>query len=312
MNSFRLLDLALDDLDRVAPDASWNMGEYVTAACLLEAAAPKAGNVHPRASFDDMNYEDFRRSAQVVGNVFDRSDNQSIGSLVLSAVQATHAEVGKNTNLGIVLLLAPLTVSVRQIQPNAESNFRDRWKRALASKLESLTVNDSQLIYQAIAIAKPGGIGRVEQMDIREAPPDDLLDAMRLAAAWDDIAKQYATGFLDVFELSAKIDAYRQQQSLGWLSTLVSIQVERLASHGDSLIARKNNGCIVEQVQQLANSIARLAPAAQDRDDLTSTATWRQLDDYLRADGHRRNPGTTADLLAAATFVSLLSEYNSK
>jgi triphosphoribosyl-dephospho-CoA synthase len=30
-----------------------------------------------------------------------------------------------------------------------------------------------------------------------------------------------------------------------------------------------------------------------------------ELDDWLRADGHRRNPGTTADLIAAGLFVLL-------
>ncbi len=310
MNTLDLLSLSLDALDRLLPDQSWGLGEHVIAACLLEASAPKAGNVHPEARFDDMDYEDFRRSAQTTGEVFNRSRNASCGSLILSAVQATHDEIGKNTNLGIVLLLAPLVVTARPHLSNSGPAFCVRWRQTLATTLGSLTADDSAKIYQAISIANPGGLGRVEQMDVQHSPPEDLMAAMRFAAAWDDVAKQYVTNFSDVFALSVRIDFYRQSKQLGWFDSLSIVHVERLASHGDTLIARKNNEAIVEDVKKLAT--LTLQTGSSNKDDWMRRPELKQLDDFLRADGHRRNPGTTADLLAAAVFVSLLCEYNTE
>jgi len=305
MQRSRLLELSLDELDQLSFEDSWTLGDFITSACLLEAAAPKAGNVHPTASFDDMNYEDFRQSARTIGSVFDHTDNEGVGRLILEAVQATRKEIGKNTNLGIILLMVPLAVSLKQNSSNNKRDFLEGWKDALAATLKSLTEDDSIAVYEAIAIAKPGGIRRVSEMDIQEKPPARLLDAMQLAAKWDDIAKQYATNFSDIFDLSLQLDECRKHLRQGWFDALVSIQVDRLASHGDSLIARKNAPATVEQVQHLANSVVQ-NPA------LTRHLAWQQLDNYLRFDGHRRNPGTTADMLAAATFVSLLVEYNTR
>jgi triphosphoribosyl-dephospho-CoA synthase len=305
MNTRNLLDLSLDALDRLSPDRSWGMGELVTASCLLEASAPKAGNVHPEASFEDMNYEDFRRSARVTGDVFRRADLESCGNLVLASVQATRDEVGKNTNLGIILLLSPMVIATRRLELAPASTLRDRWLPSLQATLDSLTLDDCDQVYRAIALAKPGGLGRVEQMDVQQSPPSDLMAAMRVATAWDDVAKQYTTCYADVLKLSDRIDFYRHSKLLGWFDSLSRVHVERLASHGDTLVARKTDNRTLEEVMRLANQ----ALAASD-DPRTRRPQWLRLDDFLRADGHRRNPGTTADLLAAAAFVSLLREYN--
>ncbi len=307
MNKQNLLDLSLNALDRLSPDRSWSIGEYVTACCLLEASAPKVGNVHPEACFEDMKYEDFRRSARVIGDVFRHHENESCGNLVLTCVQATHAEVGKNTNLGIVLLLSPMVVAARKVVTGPEVSFQDRWLPSLKISLDSLSVDDSEKVYRAISLAKPGGLGRVDEMDVQQAPPSDLMAAMRVATTRDDIAKQYTTCFSDVFALSDRIDFYRRSKLLGWFGSLCRVHVERLASHGDTLIARKTNNRTVEEVKRLA---AQATPAGEG--DWMRRPEWQRLDDFLRADGHRRNPGTTADLLATAAFASLLREYNAR
>ncbi len=320
-----LLEMSLDALDRLSPQQTWRLGDFVTAACLLEAAAPKAGNVHPSAMFDDMDFEDFRRSARAIGPVFDRANNQGVGKMVLEAAQTTRKEVGKNTNLGIILLLGPLVVSWNRCSSSNERYYLDALQKNLAAVLSSMSAEDSTAVYEAIALAQPGGIRQVKEMDIRDKPPARLLDAMQLAAAWDDIAKQYVTGFSDVFYLAKQLDAYRQQQHVGWFEALVQVQLERLASHGDSLIARKNDQATVQQVQHLATqalpTISHLSqsshrsprgklPNPPQTNSLIQSPPWQTLDTYLRSDGHRFNPGTTADLLAAATFVSLINEYN--
>ena len=303
MNKSHFLDPHFEALDRISPEESWTSGDFVTAACLLEASAPKAGNVHPGASFDDMDFQDFRRSAFLVGEVFDGNHTLSCGSLILLAVQATRDRVGKNTNLGIILLLAPLIIAARSLSSETASSFRSRWKRKLSETLVALTADDSSMIYKAISIAKPGGLGQVEQMDIQQTPPEDFLIAMRMAAELDDIAKQYTTDFDDIFRLSEQLDAYCKED-LGWFNALCRVQLERLASHGDSLIARKNTLDLVDEVKNRAGIVLRSSSLA--RRDLVFQPEWKQFDEFLRADGHRRNPGTTADLLAAAILVSLM------
>src|SRR5688572_21198196 len=81
----------------------------VRTACLWEATARKAGNVHPFAEFDDLKYADFVRSGEAIAPVLDAYHEQPLGITILEAIRATRAVVNTNTNLGIVLLLAPLS-----------------------------------------------------------------------------------------------------------------------------------------------------------------------------------------------------------
>ena len=62
-------------------------GWAATMACLLEAAAPKPGNVHPAAAFPDLSYDDFVAAAQAIGPVFGRAGAAPLGSLILDAVR---------------------------------------------------------------------------------------------------------------------------------------------------------------------------------------------------------------------------------
>src|ERR1700732_5384689 len=77
-------------------------------ASILEATAAKPGNVHPEASFEDLTYEDFVRSAVVPAPAFENAVERGVGATVLDAVHRTREAVGRNTNLGIALVLAPL------------------------------------------------------------------------------------------------------------------------------------------------------------------------------------------------------------
>jgi len=83
-------------------------GGIASLACLLEVAAPKPGNVHRAADFEDVTFEDFATSAVVLGQVIDSNEDLSLGDTILVAIKQTKAWVGTNTNLGIVLLLTPL------------------------------------------------------------------------------------------------------------------------------------------------------------------------------------------------------------
>src|SRR6185437_143960 len=98
-------------------------------ACLLEASAPKPGNVSPGVSFHDTRYEDFLASAAAIAPAFLDIDRQSIGNTIRRAIESTRAWTDANTNLGIVLLLAPLAHAALEATPRT---LRERVRRVIA------------------------------------------------------------------------------------------------------------------------------------------------------------------------------------
>ena len=85
-----------------------NVGLAAQLACLLEVSAPKPGNVSPGRHFADLRYEDFLASALAIGEPMAAAGEHSVGVTVRRAVEATARWSRSNTNLGIVLLFAPL------------------------------------------------------------------------------------------------------------------------------------------------------------------------------------------------------------
>src|SRR5574337_1349024 len=148
-------------------------------ACLLEVSADKPGNVTPFADFADTRYTDFLASAVILGQVLRKATTRTTGSLVLDAVRETKGLVGRNTNLGIALLFAPLAKAALR---RGRRPLRER----LRSVLSALTPDDGQRVYEAIRLAKPGGLGQADQLDVGATRGRVwLLEAMRTAADWD-------------------------------------------------------------------------------------------------------------------------------
>ena len=164
-------------------------GKLAQIACLLEVTARKPGNVHRSCDFNDLHYLDFLLSATAIGEALDHAVERGVGATVLAAVQATRQVVSTNTNLGIILLLTPLSAVPPPI--------------ALADGVEPVlaatTRDDARLVYQAIRLASPGGIGRVHGQDVADEPTMPLREVMALAADRDLVARQYAGGFVEVF-----------------------------------------------------------------------------------------------------------------
>ena len=267
------------------------IGQCATLACFLEATAPKPGNVHRGTDFDDLTYPDLITSAIMIGPVMESAPRRRLGETILDAVRATHDAVETNTNLGTILLLAPLAAVPRK-QP-LDSGVRD--------VLDRLDAEDSRLVYEAIRMARPGGMGRVDQADVAGEAPADLIAAMRLAAERDLVARQYVNGFYVVFH--DVVPAIQSGLDRGWGTSgaIVHAQMTIMSRFPDSLVARK---CGKETAQRASDHAAEVLRSGTPNDD----AFWQavaDLDFWLRADGHRRNPGTTADLIAAGLFALL-------
>jgi triphosphoribosyl-dephospho-CoA synthase len=268
----------------------FSAGQLAQLACIAEVSANKPGNVHVNAAFADTNWLDFVASAVAIGPVLDRAEELGVGQTVLRCVRATQAVVRHNTNLGIILLLAPLC-AVPLDEP---------LEPGLVGVLDELTQADADAVFEAIALARPGGLGRVEQGDVRNRPQMGLIEAMKLAAGRDAVARQYANGYDEVLhritpDLVTLATRYPLEAAITW------VHVAQMGAEPDSLIRRKCGDEVAAECQERA---AKVFEAAL-RGDTDTRDKLAELDRFLRADGNRRNPGTSADLVAAGVFVAL-------
>ena len=265
----------MGDSSDAAASRHRRLASLIEAACRAEARAPKPGNVHPAAAFEDLTYDDFVAAA--IASAGPLSEG-TVGERVEAAVAASHAATGTNVNLGIALLIGVLAAV-----PDGE------WPDA-GPTLRRLTLNDAEQVYAAIARCRPGGMGTVPQEDVAERPRVTLLGAMQLAAERDEIARLYATDFRDLFERD--VPALRAAVSrLGPPQGIVRFFVDRLARVADTLIARKCGPDVAAEASRRA-----------------AGGDVPELDRWLRGDGHRRNPGTTADVVAATLFAAMRSD----
>lgn len=268
--------------------------ECVSLACLLEVAAPKPGNVHRGADFDDLTFADFLVSGVAIGPCLGKGSEIGIGPAILEAVYATQYLIGTNSNLGMILLLGPLAAVPRD-QPLREG---------VQTILRTLNASDSVAIWQAINAAKPGGMRRADRHDIAGPAPQYIIEAMRLAADRDLVAAQYANGFAEVFDCVVPWLCEARRQSPSLLDAIVRTHVRLIATLGDTLIARKAGRETAERAAVLAKHVLEAGAPGDEAYHLALA----DFDFWLRSDGRKRNPGTTADLIAAGLFVLLRDE----
>ena len=254
-------------------------------------SAAKPGNITPARDFSDATYPDMVRSALALGSVFTlrRARRRRVGELIADGVGATARVAATNTNLGIVLLFAPL------VRAEASRQADEELRSATVRTLARLDVDDACAAFAAIARADPGGLGEAPDHDVRSPARVSLRDAMAAAAHRDSIASEYATGYAIVFDTGLPLLDAALRDGLSTLEAIVSVYVGLLASHPDTLIARKAGAAAAQAVSAAARDV---------RDGATSLADF---DAWLRGEDNRLNPGTTADLVAGVLLAALLS-----
>jgi triphosphoribosyl-dephospho-CoA synthase len=275
------------------------------AACELDVTALKPGNVRDGAPFADMTAADFRASASATASILAgaAAEGVTIGTIVRRAIGATRAVVHCNTNLGIVLLAAPLCRAAARGDFSADG---------VLVELDALTRADAVDVYAAIREAAPGGLGRRADHDVADEPQVTLREAMCAAATDDAIARQYCRGFGDIF--TRGVAAWRrgialfseERAATSWL------YMQFLASFPDSHLVRRRGAAVARAVRARARAIV----ADYERDaagaDLAATGAgtrWRSAldnwDEELR--GNEWNPGTSADLTVASILAAKLA-----
>jgi triphosphoribosyl-dephospho-CoA synthase len=252
-------------------------GWCAAAAGILEASAAKPGNVHPGAAFADLTHADLVAAAVASAASLEAAPHEPLGRTIRAAVAASRGVTSSNANLGIILVVAPLAAADAggPLDP-----------AAVARVLAGLTPADAADVWAAIGLASAGGLG-------------------------DQIARLWADGYEPLFTgpvADLRLELAEKTPVTGRAATLpgpdldtaiVRTFLRQLAREPDSLIARRHGAAIAADVSRRAAEV------------LAAGAGWRTaaaaFDRFLRAP-RRLNPGTTADLVAAALYVVLRSQ----
>ena len=276
------------------------VADAVRYACITELSALKPGSVSVHSDGHGMVVDDFVRSANAIAPALVGA-GLSVGERILAAIEATRLVVDCNTNLGIVLLCAPLAHAALNIRPGQSL------RAALGETLRTLDKNDTHLAYAAILMAEPAGLGEVAQHDVRNNKPDvGLLQVMRTAQRHDRIARQYVNNYADVFDVAVPrlYDGMERWGDEVWATA--SAYVGLLARFPDTHIERKYG---LQLAQDISARAKHLDDMLLDKQATPHTlfAPLARFDAELKGKGI--NPGTSADLTVAALTVQRLQAY---
>lgn len=259
----------------------------------MEVMCPKPGNVSPGMPSKYMSDISFLASALGLAVAFEEGGG-SVGEMAERAAGLTKAWVDRNTNLGMILLLAPLVKASRSGTPD---------RAAVREVLENLDTEDSRRLCEAIRIAEPQGLGDSAEYDVRsETPP--IMDAMRFSAHRDSVAKEYATGFEITFERTVPCLTALWRKGHALKTCILQTYLELLAEFPDTLIARKLGFRAAEKVSRMTRAVVRVGGVFTQE----GMQSIRALGSSLSHPKNFLNPGTTADLTTAGIFVFLSKE----
>ncbi|MDP3677989.1 MAG: triphosphoribosyl-dephospho-CoA synthase [Methylotenera sp.] len=264
-------------------------------ACMAELQALKPGNVHVFADGHGMIIHDFIKSADVSADVIAQPD-LTVGERILYAVEATQQAVGQNTNLGVLLLCAPLLHAALHVEDGKTL------QQSLSHTLAQLSIDDAKLVAKAILLASPAGLGGSDVHDVHHVPNVTLLEMMRSAQDKDRIAWQYANAYQDVlaFGVARYAEAMAKWQNPAWATA--ALYLGFLTRNSDTHIKRKYGEVLAVKVMQEAQGF-EAEYWVTDNPKLVQKGllAW---DASLKQRG--LNPGTSADLTVATLLVSCL------
>jgi triphosphoribosyl-dephospho-CoA synthase len=270
------------------------------AACENELRAPKPGNVHVFAAGHGMEAEHFLASAEAAAQPL-TAPGASVGRRIFDAVEATWARVGMNTNLGIILLCAPLAHAAGR---RGGADLRQRVRQTL----ETLDREDAEWAFRAIVRASPAGLGAAPQHDVGAPPQVSLLEAMRAAAHRDRIAYQYASGYEDIFETG--FGALAEARALDCCEDMATLRLYAafLSAFPDSHIARKFGSAASAQVMREAHDFSAFIRNERELSAVVEAAL--RWDRSLKE--RALNPGSSADLTVATLFADYVMRILAK
>lgn len=276
-----------------------DLHDIVYQSFITEVNAYKPGNVSRYADGHDMDINDFILSAEVSTPWLVKSDCL-LGERIYQAVAATQKAVSCNTNLGMLLLFAPVLVTVQQYCQRQIPMVR--FQKDLQATIAGVNLEESKKVFRAIALASPGGLGNSEEHDINSSPDVSLLDAMTTAESWDRVAWQFSHAYDDVINigLSAIKDWAQRWNSVEYAAVYAYLSF--LSGVEDTHVKRKFGEQTAYDVSSQAKKLLSHFRAVSSMAEIEPEIN--ELDKKLKQAGI--NPGTTADLTAASVLLYLL------
>jgi triphosphoribosyl-dephospho-CoA synthase len=285
--------------------SSSEVGAAYLAACRAELLALKPGNVHVHADGHGMSVIQFEAAA-ATSTLAIAARGLGVGQRILRAFRRSWALTHCNTNLGILLLAAPLAQAALE---GRGPDLRVRLRRVLAG----LGREDAALAFRAIAAANPGGLGASARYDVHAPARVTLLTAMGEARRRDRIARQYVTDYEDVFRIGlprlaeAKARWSRDGPADGGQWAVAAVYLGFLAAFPDSHVRRKQGLAAARDLRRRAEELDLRLMAVRRPARLAHRLL--AFDAELKARGI--NPGTSADLTVATLFAAGLQWWMS-
>ena len=267
-------------------------------SCKKDIELIKPGNVNLLSSHKDTKAQDYLDSA-ILSSKELFNQNYSLGKRILESVNVTRSQVNVNTNLGIILLCAPV------IQSYIDFNNLDL-REGIKKTLSTTSIKDTHDLCAAINISSPGGLGDSDMYDTASYPNASIKQIMDYSQEYDRISYQYSHNFSDIFDfIIPKLEFLNQRyESLDTSLSLLFIEI--LAKIPDSHISRKFGDKIAKKTSNNAHDLLKILDREYDPDYLAKALN--NLDYEYKKKGI--NPGTTADLLVASLMIYKISGNN--
>ena len=267
-------------------------------SCKKDIELIKPGNVNLLSSHKDTKAQDYLDSA-ILSSKELFNQNYSLGKRILESVNITRSQVNVNTNLGIILLCAPV------IQSYIDFNNLDL-REGIKKTLSTTSIKDTHDLCAAINISSPGGLGDSDMYDTASYPNASIKQIMDYSQEYDRISYQYSHNFSDIFDfIIPKLEFLNQRyESLDISLSLLFIEI--LAKIPDSHISRKFGDKIAKKTSNNAHDLLKILDREHDPDYLAKALN--NLDYEYKKKGI--NPGTTADLLVASLMIYKISGNN--
>jgi len=297
-------------------------------AILLEVSADKPGNVNFMVGFEGTRVEHFLASAVAARCSFEEAANRGsavsekklsvndvgMGQIIKKCVADINAwQKGGNTLLGTVILFVPIAVAagMTPVKGNFDFDFA-RLRENVKLAVESTTAEDAVHLYEAIDIAKPGGLNGAPDLDVRDSHSKErllkenvsLYQVFKIAAGYDKVCAEWVNNYPITFDVAYPY-LMKQLESRDLNTAIVHTFLKVLSEHPDTFIARKVGYEKAREISLDAKKVLELGGVETTK----GRTSLREFDRKLRESENLLNPGTTADITAAALALCTLGGY---
>ncbi len=310
-------------------DKAKHIAKCLELAILFEVSADKPGNVNLITGFEGTRYEHFLASAIATAPFFEvaaekgvavsqgeiRIADIGLGQIILDCVKSINVwQKGGNTLLGTVILLSPIAAAAGMTSIMRGNIFEiNELRKNLQNVIESTTSEDAVNVYEAIKIANPSGLNKAPELDVNNQNSVSrileenisLYKVFKIAAEYDNVCSEWVNNYPITFNIAYPYLAEQINKYESLNAAIIRTFLKVLSEFPDSFIARKVGVGKAKQVSVRAREILGL----EQHDVLAAKEMLKKFDLELRQSDSLLNPGTTADIIAAALGLLVLRGY---